>query len=56
MLPRPTQRFDFLAVPGRGNSNRDHWISHWCHAFPNSSRVLQANWDEPEPGRLDRTA
>jgi len=49
--------FDFLAVPGRGNSNPDHWISHWCHAFPNSSRVLQANWDEPAPGdwiaRLD---
>jgi uncharacterized protein len=49
--------FDFLAVPGRGNSNRDHWISHWCSAFPNSSRVLQANWDRPEPsawiGQLD---
>lgn len=41
--------FDFLAVPGRGNSNPDHWISHWCGAFPNSSRVLQANWDKPEP-------
>lgn len=41
--------FDFLAVPGRGNSKPDHWMSYWCHAFPNSSRVLQANWDEPEP-------
>jgi predicted alpha/beta hydrolase family esterase len=41
--------FDFLAVPGRGNSKSDHWMSHWCRAFPNSSRVLQANWDKPEP-------
>ena len=41
--------FDFLALPGRGNSGPDHWISHWCQAFPNSSRVLQAEWDKPEP-------
>jgi uncharacterized protein len=41
--------FDFLAVPGRGNSKPDHWMSHWCRVFPNSSRVLQANWDKPEP-------
>ena len=41
--------FDFLAIPGRGNSKSDHWMSHWCCAFPNSSRVLQANWDKPDP-------
>jgi hypothetical protein len=41
--------FDFLAVPGRGNSGPDHWMSHWCRAFPNSSRVLQADWDRPDP-------
>jgi predicted alpha/beta hydrolase family esterase len=49
--------FDFLVVPGRGNSKADHWMSHWCRAFPNSSRVLQASWDKPEPagwiGQLD---
>lgn len=49
--------FDFLALPGRGNSGPDHWMSHWCAAFPNSSRVLQANWDKPDPAdwiaRLD---
>lgn len=49
--------FDFLAVPGRGDSKPDHWLSHWCHAFPNSSRVLQANWEKPDPedwiARLD---
>lgn len=41
--------FDFLSLPGRGNSGPDHWNSHWCQAFPNSSRVLQANWDKPDP-------
>jgi len=41
--------FDFLAIPGRGNSKSDHWMSHWCRAFPNSSRVLQAEWDKPDP-------
>lgn len=49
--------FDFLALPGRGNSGPDHWMSHWCQAFPNSSRVLQAEWDRPSPedwiGRVD---
>lgn len=41
--------FDFLALPGRGNSGPDHWMPHWCRVFPNSSRVLQAEWDRPEP-------
>lgn len=49
--------FDFLALPGRGNSGPDHWMSHWCRVFPNSSRVLQAEWDRPKPedwiGQLD---
>jgi uncharacterized protein len=41
--------FDFLALPGRGNSGSEHWMSAWCAAFPNSSRVLQAEWDKPDP-------
>ena len=41
--------FDFLALPGRGNSGPQHWMSHWCGVFPNSSRVLQQNWDRPDP-------
>jgi len=49
--------FDFLIVPGRGNSGPDHWLSHWCAAFPNSSRVLQDEWHRPDPrawiARLD---
>jgi predicted alpha/beta hydrolase family esterase len=41
--------FDFLAIPGRGNCGPDHWMSHWCQVFPNSSRVLQAEWEKPDP-------
>jgi len=41
--------FDFLMLPGRGNSGPDHWMSHWCRVFPNSSRVLQAEWEKPDP-------
>lgn len=52
----PPAAFDFLALPGRGNSNADHWMSHWCCALPNSSRVLQKDWHKPDPadwiGRL----
>ncbi|MBK8457002.1 MAG: alpha/beta hydrolase [Phyllobacteriaceae bacterium] len=40
---------DFLMVPGRGNSGPDHWMSHWCRVFPNSSRVLQGEWERPQP-------
>ena len=49
MVITPSGNFDFLAIPGRGNSRSDHWMSHWCRAFPNSSRVLQAEWDRPDP-------
>lgn len=43
----PAIAFDFLLLPGLGNSGADHWQSHWSAAFPNASRVLQDNWDEP---------
>lgn len=43
------ETFDFILVPGRGNSGPDHWISNWSCAFPNSTRVLQREWHKPEP-------
>ncbi len=53
----PARAFDFLILPGLGNSGVDHWQSHWSMAFPNATRVLQDNWDAPEPAawlaRLD---
>ena len=41
--------FDFLILPGRYNSSASHWQSHWLALFPNSGRVLQANWEQPDP-------
>jgi len=56
-MVHPVDATDFLLLPGRGNSNTDHWMSHWAGALPNSSRVLQADWDRPSPvdwiARLD---
>ncbi len=49
LISSPAADFDFLALPGRGNSGSDHWMSHWLAAFPNSSRVLQADWQKPDP-------
>ncbi len=57
MIPS-SEAFDFLLLPGLGNSGVDHWQSHWSMAFPNASRVLQDEWDHPRRedwlDRLDR--
>jgi len=56
-MPFSLAAIDVLLVPGRGNSNEFHWMSAWAAAIPNSSRVLQAEWETPQPadwiGRLD---
>lgn len=39
--------YDILIVPGTGNSGPDHWQSHWCQLLPNSTRVLQDEWEQP---------
>lgn len=56
-MPFSLSSIDFLIVPGRGNSDAHHWQSAWAAALPNSSRVLQADWDTPDPkdwlARLD---
>jgi predicted alpha/beta hydrolase family esterase len=43
-----TNDFDFLVLPGLGNSGVDHWQSYWCLAFRNATRVLQDDWDNPK--------
>jgi len=40
--------FDFLVLPGLGNSGVEHWQSYWCQAFRNATRVLQDDWDHPK--------
>lgn len=56
-MPFSLASIDILLVPGRGNSNEFHWMSAWAGALPNSSRVLQAEWEKPDPidwiARLD---
>jgi predicted alpha/beta hydrolase family esterase len=42
-----TAEFDFLVLPGLGNSGVEHWQSYWCMAFRNATRVLQDDWDQP---------
>jgi predicted alpha/beta hydrolase family esterase len=44
-----TSDYDFLVLPGLGNSGVDHWQSYWCMAFRNATRVLQDSWDNPRP-------
>jgi predicted alpha/beta hydrolase family esterase len=44
-----TSDCDFLVLPGLGNSGVDHWQSFWCMALRNAARVLQDEWDKPEP-------
>ncbi|WP_333822909.1 RBBP9/YdeN family alpha/beta hydrolase [Pinisolibacter sp.] len=56
-MPFSLADIDILLVPGRGNSDAFHWMSAWAAAIPNSSRVLQTEWEKPQPGdwigRLD---
>ncbi|MGI4812433.1 MAG: RBBP9/YdeN family alpha/beta hydrolase [Janthinobacterium lividum] len=37
-----------LTVPGRGGSEPSHWQSWLEQQFPDTARVVQRNWDEPE--------
>lgn len=43
-----TNDYDFLVLPGLGNSGVEHWQSYWCLAFRNAMRVLQDDWDNPK--------
>jgi len=53
----PTKEFDFLVLPGLSNAGVEHWQSYWCMSFANAARVLQDEWDMPDPAawlaRLD---
>ncbi|MCR5027890.1 MAG: alpha/beta hydrolase [Fibrobacter sp.] len=37
-----------LIIPGLNNSGPDHWQSFWEKSLPDTSRVVQENWDHPE--------
>ena len=37
-----------LIIPGLGDSGEKHWQSFWLQKFPNSTKVIQDNWDAPQ--------
>jgi len=39
--------FSILIHPGLNGSGPDHWHTHWEQAFPEFTRVQQADWDHP---------
>lgn len=44
----PTRKdFSVLIHPGLNGSGPDHWHTHWEQAFPEFTRVQQADWDHP---------
>ena len=38
----------YLILPGWQGSPEEHWQSHWQRSLPNSMRVEQADWFEPQ--------
>lgn len=40
----------YLIVPGWQGSADEHWQSHWQRSLPNSHRVEQADWLNPDRG------
>ena len=40
-------KFDYLILPGLGNSGPNHWQTLWENKLPNYSRISQNNWDNP---------
>lgn len=42
------QAIRYLIVPGWQGSADEHWQSHWQRSLPNSTRVEQADWLNPD--------
>ncbi|TRX39707.1 RBBP9/YdeN family alpha/beta hydrolase [Flavobacterium restrictum] len=37
-----------LIIPGLGDSGEKHWQHFWLQKFPNATKVVQDNWNEPQ--------
>ncbi|MEL1240454.1 RBBP9/YdeN family alpha/beta hydrolase [Flavobacterium flavipallidum] len=37
-----------LIVPGLGDSTTGHWQDNWLQYFPNTKKVVQDNWNQPQ--------
>jgi predicted alpha/beta hydrolase family esterase len=44
-----------LYLPGLGNSGPEHWQTLWADADPNGHKVMQAEWDQPDPAAWRET-
>ena len=42
------QEPSILLLPGRGNANPAHWLSHWEASDPQMQRVWQREWQTPQ--------
>ena len=40
----------YLILPGWQGSSAEHWQSHWQRSLPNSARVEQQDWLNPQRG------
>ena len=38
----------YLILPGWQGSSAEHWQSHWQRSLPNSARVEQQDWLNPQ--------
>ncbi|RKS53642.1 hypothetical protein BC962_1896 [Gillisia mitskevichiae] len=43
-----SEKYQFLHVPGIGDSGENHWHTHWEELFPEIKRVLQKDWEAPD--------
>tara|TARA_R100000935_G_C2827317_1_gene163050 strand:- start:166 stop:747 length:582 start_codon:yes stop_codon:yes gene_type:complete len=46
-LRKYSEKYQFLHVPGIGNSGETHWHSSWENSFPKIIRVSQEDWENP---------
>ena len=47
-LRKYTEKYQFLNVPGIGDSGETHWHTHWENSFPEIKRLTQKDWENPD--------
>ncbi len=47
-LRKYSEKYQFLNVPGIGDSGDTHWHTNWENSFPSIKRVIQQDWEYPD--------
>lgn len=47
-LKKYSEKYQFLHIPGIGDSGETHWHTNWENSFPEIQRVIQKNWESPD--------